>query len=162
MRSNCRTLHAAIRIADRGYCCRPGRIRIRRHAKSLAQVHWCGRSFTVLFWAGMAAVSAALGCGARTIDGFAALICGVFSLASISIGFSAGFGSGFGILIFGCSICTFPASAWAVQEAWGGGGVLTLARAAAWWGRSVRSARTCAPDHVLGRHSDIKYQAKNN
>ena len=59
------------------------------------------------------------------IDGFAALICGVFSLDSISSGFRAGFGSGFGMLIFGCSIC-ISSFGLGGSGSLGGGGVLNL------------------------------------
>src|ERR1035441_2310323 len=58
---------------------------------------------TLLSCAGMAAVKAALGCGARMIAGLGSFIAGIGSLASIWIGFGSGFG--FGIAIFGASIC---------------------------------------------------------
>src|SRR5208282_228887 len=58
---------------------------------------------TSLLCAGMAAVRAALGCGARMIEGLASLTTGIVTLASIWIGFRSGFGSGLGILILGGS-----------------------------------------------------------
>ena len=59
------------------------------------------------------------------IEGFAALICGVFSLASISIGFKAGLGSGFGMLILGCSI-GISSFGFGGSGSLGGGGVLNF------------------------------------
>ena len=69
---------------------------------------------TLLSCAGMAAVKAALGCGARMIAGLGSFIAGIGSLASIWIGFGSGFG--FGIAIFGASICILGGA--------GGGGSL--------------------------------------
>src|ERR1039458_8911500 len=70
---------------------------------------------TPLSCAGMAAVKAALGCGARMIAGLgAAFTSGNATLASITIGF--GYGLGFGTSIFGASICSLGGS--------GGGGSL--------------------------------------
>ena len=62
--------------------------------------------FTEVDCAGIAAVIAALGCGARITDGLAALITGILTLASIWIGFGSGLGSGLGIMILGCSSFT--------------------------------------------------------
>src|SRR5258708_7358854 len=82
-------------------------------------------AFTVFVCAGMAAVKAAFGWGARMIDGFAAFICGVVSFDSISRGFRAGFGSGFGMLIFGCSIW-ISSFGFGGSGSLGGGGVLNF------------------------------------
>src|SRR5580658_10919652 len=60
----------------------------------------------VLSCAGMAAVMAALGCGARTTEGLATLITGIATLASNWIGLGSGLGSGLGITILGCSSLT--------------------------------------------------------
>src|SRR5579871_3117735 len=88
---------------------------------------WTGavEAFTVLVCAGMAAVSAAFGCGARIMAGFAAFICGVSSLLSISTGFRAGLGSILGTLIFGCSSC-ISSLGFGGGGSLGGGGVLNL------------------------------------
>src|ERR1700721_3825703 len=56
-----------------------------------------------LFCAGIAAVRAALGWGARTTAGLAALAAGRLTLASISTGFGSGLGSGLGMLILAVS-----------------------------------------------------------
>ena len=54
---------------------------------------------TLLSCAGMAAVKAALGCGARMMAGFgASFTTGSASFASIWIGFGSGFGFGISIL----------------------------------------------------------------
>src|SRR5580692_11794344 len=66
----------------------------------------CTGAVEGLTWAdcaGMAAVRAAFGCGARMMEGLASLTTGILTLASISIGFRSGFGSGLGILILGAS-----------------------------------------------------------
>jgi hypothetical protein len=63
----------AIGIADGRDRSRPRGIRIRRHAKGLPKCTGAVEGFTLLSCAGMAAVSAALGCGARITAGLAAL-----------------------------------------------------------------------------------------
>ena len=55
---------------------------------------------------GMAAVNAALGWGASTMDGLAALITGNATFVSIWMGLISGLGSGLGITILGCSSLT--------------------------------------------------------
>jgi hypothetical protein len=78
-------------------------------------------AFTLEFCAGMAAVSADLGCGARvTICGLA-FIAGRFTFASISTGLGSGLGSG--SAIFGASIASFGASGGGGSLISGGGGV---------------------------------------
>ena len=73
--------------------------------------------------AGIAAASAALGCGASVIAGFTSLISGIFSFASISIGFRTGF-SIFGKLIFGAS--SFTSTGLGGSGSFGGGVTFTL------------------------------------
>ena len=72
-------------IADRRYGRRPAGVGIRRDAEVSPRCTGLVDAFTVFDCAGIAAVRAAFGCGARIIAGFAALISGVFSLASISM-----------------------------------------------------------------------------
>ena len=69
-------------------------------------------ALTVLFCAGIAWSSAALGCGASVITGALAGITGMFTLASIWTGFGSGFG-------FGISICLGCNSTFGIS---GGGG----------------------------------------
>src|SRR5580698_4573208 len=80
--------------------------------------------FTRLFCAGIAAVSAAFGCGARfTICGFAGTT-GMFTLASMMTGL--GIGCGLGITIcLGCS-CNWSFGCSGGGGIFGGGGVLIL------------------------------------
>src|SRR5271165_5239125 len=75
--------------------------------------------------AGMAAVMAALGCGASTTSGLAALISGILTLASIWIGLGSGLGRGLGILIFGCSSLTSTLGGSGILI-FGGSGILTF------------------------------------
>src|SRR5947208_11439096 len=71
----------------------------------------------------MAAVSAALGCGASMTAGLAVFTTGSAALASIWIGFRSGFFSIFGMLILGASSLT---SGTLGVSTLGGGGTFTL------------------------------------